>query len=164
MKFKGFSIGYRGNGEAYMIRFDTRFDWHIWFVYGPFVYPTDVYYWYCNRRLLLILQSAASKYNWHWYWHVFSKHWYWEVGPANTGMCIVIASWSTQKLILSESQVLLLQIPGSKVWNWWVGPIQVSWWSLCGMASERGAIFWLWLRTVVSHHFTNRKALQIPVK
>ena len=26
MKLKGFSIGYRGNGEAYMIRFDTRFD------------------------------------------------------------------------------------------------------------------------------------------
>ena len=44
MPFKGFSIGYRGNGEAYTIRFDTLFDRFTLFVYDSFVYPSDIYW------------------------------------------------------------------------------------------------------------------------
>ena len=43
MKFKGFSIGYRGNWEAYTTPTRTLFDRLTLFVYDPSGYPSDVY-------------------------------------------------------------------------------------------------------------------------
>ena len=36
------SIGYGGNGKAYMTPTRTLFDWFTLFVYDSFVYPSDI--------------------------------------------------------------------------------------------------------------------------